>query len=711
MAWETALDRLVNRQIHLAERGEARPEDVRAAVLDLHGLAPERAETAFHLGYARALLGLDLPEPPASDRDARRFYAFGRLRGHERRGERNWVADLLTDPVTVMELLADPRIAGQCLPLAMRTLFWSGDLHLAVQAIDYLSTAATDSAESATLVDAAMADLLTRLERRLDPDEAESTLSVLHKCVGLTCFASLPPVVQAGYRYELGRRLLAISEFDEARLLFEQALDGADDARLLRGRCALGGALATLRIHEAIDLGPVAARGNRDAVRGWLARAGDSDETWAPESLFVAGLLAYETGDHGQAYARLDHATKRLRRVSGRDQPLAARTSFFLAASILAGGLVDESARALRLLEETLDIVRPDLESFYSVHEALKGKDRRLALRFLDAVDVGRGSAPDQLLFIALEYLGLGEAQPAEAAAERVLEIAVDLDQRIEALRVLLTAHNMRGARQSARAVFQDIRELLMQRGKFTELEKLLLNEDFVGQALDHLEIRCELVALYEEMDERDFEKAQLQTSIARTLRARKDSDSLREAAGLLREVEISFPDLVADDLLAVGKLLDLADADEVDAEDGRARCAAAREQLGRAPRVLVVGGNERQRRHHPKFEELAAGWGFEGEWLMANYRSPQKLVQTIGERIQHRDVDVLVLLHWNRHETTEPASELARRAGVPHRVLHYAGFTSLQMCLTEILGRPLADALDEVPAGGKDRRRGRIRA
>jgi hypothetical protein len=32
-------------------------------------------------------------------------------------------------------------------------------------------------------------------------------------------------------------------------------------------------------------------------------------------------------------------------------------------------------------------------------------------------------------------------------------------------------------------------------------------------------------------------------------------------------------------------------------------------------------------------------------------------------------------------------------------------------MCLTEILGRPLADALDEVPAGGKDRRRGRIRA
>ena len=49
-------------------------------------------------------------------------------------------------------------------------------------------------------------------------------------------------------------------------------------------------------------------------------------------------------------------------------------------------------------------------------------------------------------------------------------------------------------------------------------------------------------------------------------------------------------------------------------------------------PRVLVVGGNERQRRHHHKFEQLARDWGFDGEWLMANYTSPQKLVSTIGE-------------------------------------------------------------------------------
>ena len=43
--------------------------------------------------------------------------------------------------------------------------------------------------------------------------------------------------------------------------------------------------------------------------------------------------------------------------------------------------------------------------------------------------------------------------------------------------------------------------------------------------------------------------------------------------------------------------------------------------------RVGQVGGNERQRRHHPKFVELAERWGFEGEWLETNYTSPQRIV------------------------------------------------------------------------------------
>jgi hypothetical protein len=103
-----------------------------------------------------------------------------------------------------------------------------------------------------------------------------------------------------------------------------------------------------------------------------------------------------------------------------------------------------------------------------------------------------------------------------------------------------------------------------------------------------------------------------------------------------------------------------------------------------------VVGGNERQRRHHPRFEQLCADWAVDGEWLMANYVSPQRVVTQVGEHLRG-GIDMLVLLHWNRHETTEPALELARKAGIPARTIHYAGFTSLQVALGEMMERVVA--------------------
>ncbi|MBK8976962.1 MAG: hypothetical protein IPM29_13670 [Planctomycetes bacterium] len=144
--------------------------------------------------------------------------------------------------------------------------------------------------------------------------------------------------------------------------------------------------------------------------------------------------------------------------------------------------------------------------------------------------------------------------------------------------------------------------------------------------------------------------------------------------------------------------------------------CAALTAGLGRKAHVLVVGGNERQRRHHPRFEQLATEWGFDGEWLMANYSSPQKLVGEIGTRLETGDVDLLLLLHWNRHETTEPALELARKAEVPARTVHYAGFTSLQVALAEQLGRlaasaPAGEPAAERAASGNGRTRARAKA
>jgi hypothetical protein len=119
---------------------------------------------------------------------------------------------------------------------------------------------------------------------------------------------------------------------------------------------------------------------------------------------------------------------------------------------------------------------------------------------------------------------------------------------------------------------------------------------------------------------------------------------------------------------------------------------------------VLVVGGNERQRRHHPRLEKLAEDWGIDAEWLMTNYTSPQKVVGTIADRLSC-GLDMLLLLHWNRHETTEPALELARSSGVPARTVHYAGFTSLQVALAEQVQRLGAAAGTMASAGGQKTR------
>ena len=80
----------------------------------------------------------------------------------------------------------------------------------------------------------------------------------------------------------------------------------------------------------------------------------------------------------------------------------------------------------------------------------------------------------------------------------------------------------------------------------------------------------------------------------------------------------------------------------------------------------------------------------------MTNYTSPQKTVSTIQDRLK-TGADLLLLLHWNRHETTEPALELARGASVPARTVHYAGFTSLQVALEEQAQRLTAVAKGDV--------------
>ncbi len=676
MGFLNSLDRLVIQQIHLAEKGEAQPDSIRRLLADLAQLGGARPATAYAEGYAKALLGIECSGKDQDD--LRRWRLYGALVAHDRRGERSWIADLLTDSQVLADLLHDATLAALVLPLCVRTLFFCGDLRLALRAIGYLSAQQT-TPESALVVDAALADLLPRLQARQEAQDDESTASLLRQAMDIAAFGRLPQEVQARYHKALAERLLGASEWQAAGQEAQTAAQSATGHGMLQSACRALAALSTLRVHSLTALEPKGARPERAEAQQLLGEAGGPDA--APAAQYVTGILHYEEGAFSAAAEALQAAIDGLRRQDGRDEELLDRARFFHAAALLAEGKPENSSRALKAMDKALDTVRPDLDSFYSVHEALKKLDRKVALRFLDQVEIGRGTSADQLLFVALEYLALGEGDAALKAAERVLTVAVDLDQRLEAMRVMLTSHNMKGERAEARACFETMRDLLMQRGAFAQLERLLQDEAFVGQALDHLDVKLELASLYDEMEGKDYERAQLQLAIARSLRARKDVEFLQQAHGLLADVACRHPELAQEDLKALEKLLELSDAEPIGQDEGAAASQALSKRLGRPVRALVVGGNERQRRHHDRLVELGGRWSLDCEWLETNYTSPQKIVAAIGYRLQ-RGIDLLVLLHWNRHETTEPALELARKAKVPARTVHYAGFTSLQVAL-----------------------------
>ncbi|MCA8971280.1 MAG: hypothetical protein KDC95_15925 [Planctomycetes bacterium] len=691
MAWESALDRLITRQIHLAEDGKLADGEVRRLVADYAALASQRPETQYHCGYARTLLGLDFEVPKTAE--GRRWFEFGRLKGHLRRDEASFFDDILASDALLLELLSTPAIAAQLLPTLVRRWFADGEFERAVRSLELIDASQDQSSEARMLVDAALLDLLARVEKGTIPIDREGSLRrALHRAMTLQPYQDLGPCERARFERALGASHLVTCEWDEADERLENAIalvDGEVRGDALRRDAGLLRALCRLRVTRLEDLEPVPDRDGREEAIGILTHGltESADETTliAPHLHYARGILAYEAKDHAAAIRDFEVAVRVLESLSDSDAARwADRTSFWLGSSLLAGGVREDERHAARRIAQGIDVVEPDIASFYEVFDPLRRVDPKLALRFLDRIDLGRGASPENVLLVGLEYQTLGEPEPALKAATRVLEIATDLDHRIDAYKLRLTAHNMRGDRESARETWFEMRDLLSHRGAFTELERTLRDEALVGQALDHLEIKVELADVYEEMEGKDWDRANLKVQIARAFKARKDVEDLRQAIGLLEEVGVQFPDLCNEDLDNLQKLLELKD----DSEGSKASNPMDRfaEILGHRPRILVVGGNERQRKHHPRLEELAREWDFEAEWWMANYASPQKLVAQIDGRLDR--CDLLVLLHWNRHETTEPALEKARSKGVPARTIFYAGFTSLQVGLEDVVSK-----------------------
>lgn len=697
MAWERAIDRLMLRQIHMVELGDVSEREIRKLIQELLDLSRDDARAWFHVGYARTFLGLDLEGPGRqTGRDEARWYQFGRFRAHSRKGESHWMAELVEDETLLLELASEPAIASQILPSLMDLFFKESQYEKAAWVLSLVESQSDlptrkdpDGHESEVmlLLEAALCDLITRLERTpVAPENRGSARRALMAAMGTRAFEALTGPEQARLHRALGKSLQKTGEWTEAHAAFDAALELDQDSRSPMRRSVL--CLQALNVLKVTDLHQLEAQAQRESTTEALALFDEAMGGGAlPEACFGKGILFYEQGAFAQAAECFDTGTQLLREQAPLQEELFNRSCFYLGASLLGAGNKEEVHKAVRHIEETIDKVQPELVNFYPVYDSLKEGHQRVALRFLDALDLGRGTSADDLLLVALEYQGLGEPEPALKAAERVLHLSQDLDQRVEALKIRLSAHNMQGRKEDARQDYFEIRDLLLQRGAFEEVEMLMQNEALVGQALDHIEIKCELADLYEEMEGREWDRANLKLQVARNLKAKKEVEDLQQALAILREVEILHPDLAHGDLVNIEKLLALKE----DPEDARILGAEAGlfAELGQATghkiRILVVGGNERQRKHHDRLWDLAEQWGFEADWLQANYASPQKTVATIRDRIGQGQLDLLILLHWNRHETTEPALEFARADGLPARILFYAGFTSLQVGILEM--------------------------
>ena len=697
MAWESALDRLLLGQIHKAEKGEIPDRELQEQLRDYLVLARNSPKAWFHSGYARTLLGIELDEPShAQDLACQRWYRLGRFRGYHRRGEQAWLRDLSENDAILGDMISDPEIVAQILPILMGIYFQDGKFEKAVQVLHLMeaqvpsrSAEADDCTSLQLLIEAGLSDMLARIERMsVCHEQAGSVRRALHSAMDLLCFEKLCAHERARALQALGESHLHTGDWEEAKSFLKAALDLCDDRGTSvrrRQRIHLLMALGELKLLDICQLEPQMEREGRDLALTLLQGSEPGDST-LPELVLARGILHYEMEDFAQATTVLASAVQLFEQEGDPDKALFAKARFYLGSSLLANGDRSDGHKAARLIEETVALVSPDLHSFYEVHDALKACDQRVALLFLDHVDVSRGTSPDNLLMVALEYQGLGEPERALEATKRVLGLVQDLDLRQEAMKVQLVAHNMQGKRDDARSDYLAIRDLLLQRGAFAELEKLLQEEDLVGLALDHLEIKCELADLYEEMEDRDWDRANLQLAMARSMRARKEVEDLKQAQALLKEIGLRYPELVEEDLESIAKLLDLRGEEELAQDDcpDSGLFTSLTETLGRKFRVMVVGGNERQRRHHPRLHELAVELGFDDEWLMANYASPQKTVRTIEKRIE-QGLDILIMLHWNRHETTEPAHAIARSKQVASRTLFYAGFSSLDVCIRDM--------------------------
>ena len=702
MPWKNEIDRMVNRAIIDAARGNEKDIARAGRVIEsLLELAPERAETHFHLGTADEILSDVASEFDESEGPASRWRFLGQLESAARRGGRDRVRELMEHEY-FDETLDHPegRVA---LRAVGRLMLRDGEDERAFAAyVRHLGAVDDEGSrkDAEFLLEEALrrADRYDRGERLVD--EARERLA---RAGAFAETAGLEARAGAKVDRKLGRLHQLEEDWDEAAQCYRRALDRLPEDDPYRSVLVGDLALATLGVRGTLDLLPSADREGRNEAIRILEQEGAGSEGRSYNAIYTLGVLYYEQEDYENAATCLEEADTLMRENRAKARIVHARARFFLGhCRLMNGAEGDELEAASKAIRKDAGAANLDPEIKDPIFDALaeadpdgrlpgrRGRGRRERGAREDSGG-GRGGKERSVdtLVAAREALDSDPHKTLDLV-DKTFRSRPDFDTwfgayctRIEALAAL-------NERDEALRTYERFRAKLYQREVYDRLEAILTEANGPVRDLfdDGLRLQ-ELVDLYEVMPDREEQFVENCVACAQVHAEAGGDENLARAVGLLREAAVHDAALVADALKKAeaaakkaGVVVDVPDEDE---------SSEWVKELEEPPYVLLVGGDEGRRPHLENFQNLAKRVGFSGEWIFTGSRPPAKTFAAIEDCAQ--TADAILIHHGAAPDVRAQVRKLAAEMEIPLREAPWMGATGVQ---AEVL-RTLTDAFEEV--------------
>lgn len=723
MLWMTKLDRaLADAIVRAARAGGEEARRLREIVAGVIRLDPQRLFSYFHVGFAEVLVGLEPSEvmtPPVNEaRD--RWYAFGKLVALSRE-HRDEEAAALASAEVALRMARDPQIAPEAVPLAVEALLRAD---APAQAVELTwAWVRPDRAEEVQFFRRTVRAALDRLPmfRRPepaspphapagDPPRRPSTLDdseiLLRRLADKTSWqAALGPALRALILHGLGRAAAGRGAFEEAARYHLQAENAfaADDP--LRPTATAWHALALLEVRTPGELRPgTAVRPEAGRARELLLRsAGPAVPRPSVTGLYALGVLEREEGRHEEADRLFMLAAARLLDAPPADAgPVDPWVRFQRALTLLrdrpAPGS-EELRAAGTLLHESLEHVRPAAEELRRVADALDGLDDDRRRDILTRIALEEVEDVGALVALSADLLAAGVPERALTAAERALILSVRPDHRYQALRSQLRALSAQGRNDEALDVYERLREHCLERGLRRELVRFVLGE---GRECGLVLPRERLLVLVQiaRIDPDALPDAGTPGAAARRratlvelirlyLGSHQDED-LVSADELIHELRVEEPE-VAGELAARLAAQSMHRGVPVVPPPVPELALHLRYRFGEEPRLVAVGGSERDRETFERFAARGAEIGYRALWVPAHYDDPQRTLAE-GRAALEGGCRGLLLLHANRRVVRETMIAVAREREVLLRRFDLHGVAGLtthaRLLLAQIVQR-----------------------